>query len=100
MMWLIERNSLGGLDIDVTMTQDSGTNVLDNGTGLSVSVTDPTPDAYTFDMFAFRPSTGGTTSTSYDTTLFEVRFIVPEPASFVLLGLGGLALVWARGRRR
>jgi hypothetical protein len=100
MVWLLERNNLGGLDIDVTMTQDTGVNVLDNGTGLSVSATDPTPDAYTFDLFAFRPSTGGTTSSSYDTTLFEVRFIVPEPASMLMMALGGLALALTGWRRR
>jgi hypothetical protein len=92
--WTFTRNPSDGLDITATM---SGGTLLDNGTGLSVSVTDPSPNTFTFDMFHFRPSTGAnTTSDTFTTTLFQVEY-VPEPASLGLLAAGGLLLA---GRRR
>jgi len=72
-----------------------------DGDGLaSVSVTDPSPNGFTFDTFMVRPSGATTTAELIDTSLFKVEYnAVPEPASLSLLSLGGAALL-RRGRRR
>jgi pectate lyase len=67
----LTRNASGGIDIVSTMT--GGTL---NGTGTAtVSVTDATPAAYTFDTFAVRPSNSSSTAATIDTSLFKVEFI-------------------------
>jgi hypothetical protein len=89
------RNASNGLDIVATMT---GGNI--GGTGsVSVSATDASPNGFLFDTFALRPSGSGSTATTWDTTLFKVEGpIVPEPASLVLVGIGGVALLLVRRR--
>ena len=91
------RNASGGLDITSSMTGGSL-----NGTGTAtVSFTDTTPAAYTFDTFAVRPSASSSTAAVLNTTFFEAELItVPEPATFVLAGLGLLGLVGLRRIRR
>jgi hypothetical protein len=90
------RDSSGDLIINSTMT---GGNL--NGVGfMTASATDTTPATYTFDTFAVRPSSSSNTAQVMTTTLFEAEFIVPEPSTLVLAGLGLLGLVGYRRLRR
>lgn len=73
-----------------------------NGTGTaSVSFLDTTPNggAFKFDTFTLRPSNNTTTADSFDTSLFRVEYVVPEPASFALIGLAGVLVVGSARRR-
>ena len=94
----LTHNASDGLDITSTM---SGGTLNGSGT-LTTSFTDTTPNSstagggFTFDTFAIRPSSAATTADSFDTTLFKVEKLVPEPTSIVLMGLGSLALLVVR----
>jgi hypothetical protein len=92
------RTAANELQVDVSMTGGS----LDNDGVASVSFLDTTPNggSFSFDTFAVRPSGATSTAEIFDTRLFRVQFIIPEPASFVLLGLGGMAIVFGRRRAR
>lgn len=96
----IERRANGNLDIEASMTGGS----LNDGIGLLTTASDVTPNggSYKFDTFTLRPSNELTTSTIFDTSLFEVQLksggVIPEPASIMLLGLGSLALLMWRRR--
>jgi hypothetical protein len=100
MTWTMTRNAAAGLDQDVSIV--GGT--LDGDGTAQVVFTDAAPGSlggFTFDTFAIRPSGATTTAQLFDTSLFKVEtntVNIPEPASIVLLGLGGL--VCASGRRR
>jgi pectate lyase len=65
------RNASSGLDITATMTGGS----LNNTGSASVSYSDSTPNSFTFDTFALRPSSANDSASSFDTTLFKVEFI-------------------------
>jgi hypothetical protein len=73
---------------------------LDGSGAMSVSATDATPQSFAFDTFALRPSSASTTTEQWDTYLFRVDYIpyVPEPTTFLLLGLGGAVLAMMRRR--
>jgi hypothetical protein len=95
----LTRNASSGLDIVSTMT--GGTI---NGTGtVTDSVTDATPNTFTYDTFALRQSGAASGAAQVDTTLFKVEFLtapVPEPTTFALAGLGLLGLAGYRRMRR
>ena len=59
--------------LDIVVTMSGGT--LNNSGLASVSFTDSTPNSFTYDAFALRPSSGNTTASEFDTTLFKVEFI-------------------------
>jgi hypothetical protein len=92
----LERTPANQLQIDVSMTGGS----LDNDGTAAVSFLDTTPNggSFSFDTFAVRPSGASTTAEIFDTRLFRVQFIIPEPTSCILLGLGGVALTMLRRR--
>jgi hypothetical protein len=97
MVWEATRNG-AGLDLDVRIT--GGT--LDGDGEARVTLNDPSANggSFTFDTFGIRPSGATTTAELFDTSLFQVEFIaIPEPASFVLIGLAVVALAAASRRR-
>jgi hypothetical protein len=90
----LTRTPANELTVSATMT---GGNV--NGTGtMTVSATDASPQSFIYDTFALRPSGAASTTDQFDTHYFRVQFIVPEPASAMLLGLGGVAVLLMRRR--
>jgi hypothetical protein len=101
--FLAER--LAGDQLQVTMRMDEGdreVGMLDNKGWLLGYYTDLTPASFLFDTFSVRPSKSEGSAAVFDTSLFKVEiipFIVPEPASLVLLSLGGLAMLVLRRRR-
>ena len=76
----------------------SGGDLGNDGT-LEVVFVDETPNTFTFDTFALRPSRADQTADVFSTHLFKVEFI-PEPSSFALAGLGLLGVLFARRLRR
>jgi hypothetical protein len=85
------------LDIVSTITGGS----INNTGSETVSFTDTTPGTFTFDTFALRQNASSQGVTQLDVNLFTVEFMpVPEPATFVLAGLGVLGLVMVRRMRR
>jgi hypothetical protein len=94
LMMTITRNASNNLDMLATITggtlslSAAATNVAPNGGG------------YKFDTFGVRPTSAATTADSFSTSLFKVeKLSVPEPASLVLFGLGGIALFALRRNR-
>ncbi len=73
-----------------------------DGDGVAeVNLTDPTPNggSFTFDTFSVRFGSPATTANIIDTSLFRVE-VVPEPASYVMLGLGGILAIGLARRRK
>jgi hypothetical protein len=82
-----------GLDIASSITGGS----LGNDGNLVASYSDTTPNTYSYDTFAIRPSSATGTAQIWDTSLFKVEFVdVPEPGTLALLSLGGLGLLLRR----
>ena len=82
-----------GLDIASSIT---GGSLGGDGT-LVASFSDTTPNTYSYDTFAIRPSSAVGTAQIFDTTLFKVEVVqVPEPGTLALLSLGGLGLLLRR----
>jgi hypothetical protein len=72
---------------------------LDGVGSVSASAIDVDPASFAFDTFALRPGRADRTTDQFDTSLFRVEYLpIPEPASFVLLALGGAALTMTRRR--
>ena len=90
---MITRNASSNLDITAS--------VVGGSLNLSASALNVAPNngSYKFDTFGIRPSSAATTADTFDTTLFKVEKLVPEPTSIVLMGLGSLALLMARRKR-
>jgi hypothetical protein len=84
--------TVSGIDVAASMT---GGNLGGDG-DLSTLYSDATPSTYSYDTFSLRPSSAVGTAQIWDTTLFKVELIVPEPTTFALLGLGGLAFLLRR----
>jgi hypothetical protein len=95
----LTRNASSGLDIVSTMT---GGNI--NGTGtVTDSVTDASPNAFTYDTFALRQTGSASGAAQIDITQFKVEFLttsVPEPTTLALAGFGLLGLAGYRRMRR
>jgi hypothetical protein len=96
MVMELERTLANQLQIDVSMTGGN----LDNDGSAVVSFLDTTPNggSFSFDTFAIRPSGATTSAEIFDTRLFRVQYIIPEPTSCILLALGGAALLLVRRR--
>ena len=90
------RTASSGLDVTATLT--GGT--LNGDGSLSVNYVDSTPNTFTYDTFALRPSQSSQASTGIVFSSFRVQFI-PEPSTLALLGLGlaGFACAYRRARR-
>ena len=85
-----------GLQLDASFT---GGNIDGDGS-LTASFLDTTPNSYSFDTFALRPSSSTSAAASFDTTLFRVEY-VPEPSVMILvLGGAGLMCLVHRLRQR
>jgi PEP-CTERM motif len=96
-MMTFTRTALGELQVDASMVGGS----LNNSGTASVSFLDSTPNGFSFDTFAIRPSGATTTAELFDTSLFRVEFNpIPEPASLALVGLGSMAIMLLRRRGR
>jgi hypothetical protein len=93
----LTRTALDEIAIFASMTGGN----LDGVGSMSASATDVDPAAFAFDTFAVRPGRADRTTDQFDTSLFRVEFlpVIPEPASFVLLALGSVALATTRRRR-
>jgi hypothetical protein len=96
---------LAGDQLQVTMRMDEGEREegqLDDKGYLLAYYTDTAPASFLFDTFSLRPSKASQAAEIFDTSLFKVETcqgaVVPEPASLILLGLGGLALLAVRRR--
>ena len=87
-------------DLLINNTITGGTTLNGNGT-LSVSADDTSPNTLTFDTFGVREGTSSATATQFDTSLFQVDFVTPEPSTFALAIMGtlSLGLGWRRFRR-
>ena len=75
------------------MTRLTGTGL--DGDGVAeVILTDTTPNggSFTFDTFSVRAGSSATTAVVFDTSLFRVE-VVPEPASLVMMGVGGILCI-------
>jgi pectate lyase len=59
--------------LDISATMSGGT--LNNTGSATLTYNDPSPQGFTYDTFALRPSTGDTTASAFDTTLFRVEYI-------------------------
>jgi len=101
----VGQNSGNGITVVATM---AGGNL--GGTGsISSSYYDAAADAqvsgstiysnWSFDMFAFRPAASSAAAAQFDTSLFEIQYIIPEPSTLMLAGVG-LGLMVAVIRRR
>jgi hypothetical protein len=87
LVWELTRNG-AGIDIDATM---SGQGYNTSGVG-TIDASDPTGNGFKFDTFNVRPSSAVGVAEAFDSKLFRVEFIpgVPEPSTFVLMGLAGI----------
>jgi hypothetical protein len=90
----LSHTTLNQIAVSASMTGGN----LDGVGSVSASSIDVDPAGFLFDTFAIRPTSAATTTDQFDTRLFRVDFIVPEPASIMLLGLGGFVLTLMRRR--
>jgi hypothetical protein len=99
-VYTMELTRLAGGSLQVSSSMVGG-NLGGDGT-LSVTAIDATPQSFTYDTFALRPSSAATTTDQFDTQLFRVDYLpyVPEPTTFALLALGSVALAMASRRQR
>jgi hypothetical protein len=97
LVWALTRTLSDQMQVNVSI---AGTNFAGTGS-LGLSYLDATPNAgsFTFDTLGMRPSSAAATAGTFDTTLFRVELVVPEPASLVLLGMAGLGLCLSTRRR-
>ncbi len=91
MTWLMTRGASNDLIIDVKM---QGGTLNNSGTAEVVNFDDTAPNTFSFNTFNVRPASNTGTATSFDFNSFTVttNVAVPEPASLLLLVLGGSAL--------
>jgi hypothetical protein len=97
-VYTMELRRLAGGTLEVSSSIVGG-NIGGDGT-LSVSAIDATPQTFTYDTFALRPSSAATTTDIFHTDLFRVDYLpyVPEPSSLILAAVGSIALATPRRR--
>jgi hypothetical protein len=95
MIFSATRTEADELDVAVSMTGGS----IGGDGSLNVAYTDSTPNTFTFDMFAIRPSSAASAAAQFDTSLFRVeKFTDEQPVLNIQQKTNTVILNWSDSR--